>query len=122
MDQNDGVNKTQQMQGDTYEFKHSEEVLNNWIDKNHQSLEILDREEAQIQADLVLRKEEKVQDLTEFLHNQNMMIHHKKLLCMSKSYPDMNQPSREIAEKVKACRRGEERFNTFVTKLFGTLL
>ena len=108
--------------GEVYEFRNTEKVVNEWIENNEQSLAILDRDEAQIQADLVLRKEDKQNILTDFLHNQNMMIHHKKLLCMSKCYSDTNIPTRDILESVKVCKKGEDRFNTFVTKLFGCII
>lgn len=65
----------------TYELKHTDEELVAWLEtsdlKNDTTLA---DEEKFVQADLELRRNEKLSRMQEFLHHHNMLINYKKHL------------------------------------------
>jgi hypothetical protein len=105
-----------------YEYKNKEEDIETFMKQNKLDKDpLLDLDEAKVQADLSMRKANKMKELDQYLHDQNILIHHKKLLCMRSCYSDLDKPTKQIMPCVQSCQRSETRFNTFVTKLFGRL-
>ena len=72
----DDINPHEQI---SYEFKFPQEKIDEWLEKsNLLNDQLLDRQELEVQADLSLRKEDKLRSLDALLHKHNVLINYKR--------------------------------------------
>ena len=107
-----------------YTMVHNEEDIRKYrMSKGMQntSEDILDDEEKLIEGDMMMRKEERVQDMEVFLHRHNMLINHKMYRCARRCYDTETADRLSVKECRDKCGRAEARFNNFVQKILGSM-